>query len=188
MNVTIDGVVYIVNLKKVSEHLESWWNSNKNQLDSIKMDNGKTIDFSKKSLARIGFKTLMTPIFLPMIHMLYKFKQLSPPQKEKHEDLLDYMTVAIIKFIGELDGDKLYVESMEVYNSDCRRVSSIATYEPISDRQLGQSDEHKEDTQERTGGETCFSGGEVGDGENVSYEDVDQKEIRSTAMAERLPP
>ena len=186
MQVIIDGHIYIVDLKKVSDHLKIWWETNKQQMDKIKLDNGKTFDFSPKSISRIGFKTLMTPILIPGIHMLYAMKRVEPPKKEKHQDLLDYSTLALLGFIAELDGDKLYVESLEDHNSNSRRVSSIATYAPIPNGQLGQSREYNEDTEVSTRGEARVLSGQIGNGQDVSIESDSQEETGSTTVAERI--
>jgi hypothetical protein len=188
MEVKIDSVIYNLDLKKVSDHLKNWWIVNKNTLNTIKTDNGKTIDFSSKSLARIGFKTLMTPVLIPMVHMLYGFKKITPPLKEKHEDLLDYVTVALINFIAALDGDKIYVESLAVPNGNSRRISSIATYEPEKQPTDGRDEQSGENTEVSTRGETRIPSWTLRNGQDVSDESSDQEESGDTAMAERLPP
>jgi hypothetical protein len=186
MQLIIDGAIYKVDLKKVSTHLQEWWNSNRTQLDDIKLENGKSLDFSQKSLARIGFKTLMTPILIPMIHMLYAFKHAEPPKKERHQDLLDYATLAMLGFIGELDGDKLYVESLEDTNSNSRCIKSIATYGQERYGQLGQPGEHNKDTEVSTGGQACIPGGPFRNGEDVSAEIDSEEKARSPTVAEHI--
>ena len=132
MQLKIDRVIYNVNLANVARHLQVWYNNNKHLSDTLILENGKKIDFSRKSLSRIALKTALVPIAIPTLQATYKLKGAELPPHEKHEDLIDYCIFHMLGLIALFDKDKLYVETLECDKSDERLVHAISTSEPAT--------------------------------------------------------
>lgn len=132
MKLFIDGVLYEADLKKVSEHLIAFYTENSKKMQVLDMGDGKRIDFSRKSIARIALKAAMVPIVVPVVSFLYKMRGLEPPKHEKHEDLIDWMVVKLIEFGGIIEGDvqlnAVVKEDENDSRSDYRIIKSISTF------------------------------------------------------------
>ena len=166
MRVQIDSTMFHLDLEKVSQHLISWYEDNKHYGYNMKFENGKTLDFSPKSIARIALKTALVPIALPTLKMLYGLRHAELPKHTKHEDMIDYCVVKMLGFVALLDKDYLYVETTERDRSNSRSVISISTNGP---RQLTTKTEggtKETETEVHTGGETYIRSGEDRYGEN----------------------
>lgn len=162
---------YHIDLTKVANHLISWYNENKHLADSVTLDNGRKIDFSKKSITRIALKTALVPIAIPTLKMLYAMKGAELPAHEKHADLIDYVVVQMISFLALLDQDSLYVETTEGVANNERYIHAITPNAPIpiGSRTIERAEKTEEKT-ERSGGETYIRSREDRDGENETYQ------------------
>lgn len=172
MDIDVDkSTKFKVDLGKISDHLVSWYETNKHLSDTVTMMNGKRIDFSRKSITRLALKAALVPIAIPTLEMLYKIKGAELPPHEKHADLIDYVVIQLIKFIGLLDKDSLYVETIQGNQDNERLVYAISTAVPAaitSGRDT--SGESGEAAEKRTGGEALLRSGQNGDGEDETYQ------------------
>ncbi len=168
MDINVDtSEKFKIDLTKVSDHLVAWYEHNKHLSDTVTTMNGKRIDFSRKSLTRLALKTALVPIAIPTLEMLYKMKGAELPPHEKHADLIDYVVVQLIKFIGLLDKDSLYVETIQGTEDNERLVYAISTAIPTaiaSGRDT--SRESREAEEKRPGGQALLRSGENWDGQD----------------------
>lgn len=165
---------YNLNLTKVSEHLQAWYQANKHLSDNVTLENGKRIDFSRKSLTRIALKTALVPIAIPTLQMFYKMKGAELPPHEKHEDLIDYLVMKMFGMIALFDKDQIYVETLESDQSDERLVHAISTAPPrtaLLTAGYGGTEATEED--ERPGGETYLRGREDWNGQDETNQGSD---------------
>lgn len=178
MLLNIDDSKISMDLQKLSSNLELWYKANKHYGYTIETEKGH-VDFSPKSIARIAMKAAMTPIAIPMIHMIYKFKGRPVKPHEKHEDLIDYFVLSFIRYIALFNEDKIYVKTVECSGSDERTVVSITTIIPSTPTE----NERREIGPGSTGGAAYVRGGENGYGENETNKGNYQEETTSTALA-----
>ena len=105
MKLIIDGIEYDANLKKVADHLVSFYTEASKKMDEIDVGSGKKLDFGRKSFVRTIMKAAIVAFVVPMLGMLYGMRGLPPPKHEKHEDLIDWMVVKMLEFGGIIEGD-----------------------------------------------------------------------------------
>lgn len=131
MRLIIDGVQYDANLKKVAEHLSSFYIDNSKKMQVIDVGPGKRLDFSAKSIMRTTMKAAMVPFVVPVIGMLYRMRGLPPPERKKHEDLIDWMVVKMIEFAGIVESDVQLNANSKAHEDDDgshhRVIESIST-------------------------------------------------------------
>lgn len=177
MRIHADETMYHLNLKKVSEHLQAWYQAHKETMDTLTTSEGKTISFARKSLARLALNAALVPIGIPALKMLYGLKGAEIPHHDKHEDLLDYLSMSMIGFLAILDEGYLYVETLEGAGHDSRTVNSISTHEPvaIAAGSEGRTEEEEETLSPR--GETYLYSGQNGYGENQVDQGDYQEEV-----------
>lgn len=132
MRLVIDGVLYDVNLEKVSEHLQAFYLEQSKSMQVLDVGGGKKLDFSKKGVIRIGMKAAMVPFVIPVIGMLYRMRGLEPPKHAKHEDLIDWMVIQMLKFAAIIEGDVQLNASSKAAEDDNnghhRVVESLSTF------------------------------------------------------------
>lgn len=174
----IDDSKISVDLQKLSSNLELWYKANKHYGYIIETEKGH-VDFSPKSIARIAMKAAMTPIAIPMIHMIYKFKGRPVKPHEKHEDLIDYFVLSFIRYIALFNEDKIYVKTVECSDSDERTVVSITSIVPSTPAEVGT----KEIESGSAGGAAYVRGGENGHGKNEVNKGNYQEETAGAALA-----
>lgn len=148
MRLIIDGVQYDADLKKVADHLTSFYIENSKKMQVIDVGEGKKLDFSRKSLVRTAMKAAMVPFVVPVIGVLYRMRGLPPPKHEKHEDLIDWMVVQMIKFGGIVEGDiqlNAYSKASEDDDgSNHRVIESLSTFgSNVFSRRLVGSEVHE---------------------------------------------
>ena len=165
MRIQLDNTTYHINLEKVSLHLQAWYRDNRHYGDKVEVD-GKTIDFSRKSVARIALKTALVPIAIPALRMLYKIKGAELPSHEKHEDLIDYCVERMLGIIGLFEKDSIYVESIETTECDVRLIDAISTSLP---KRIARTGVEKEAKESSSRGEALLRGGEDGNGQDETY-------------------
>ncbi len=188
MIIKMDGKYYNLNLTNVSRFLQQWYDTNKHHLDRIETDNGKTIDFSRKSILRIGFKTAFMPIGLPALKMAYKMRGQELPRHEKHEDFIDYFMYHAFGLISLFDREFIYAESIESSKNNGRDIVTVLTHEPLS---IGTSTTTGKEIATTEAyiparGEALSSSGENWHGENQTDKRDYQEETDSTASTECL--
>ena len=128
MKVTIDSDQFYINMGQVMKHIQAWYDSKNANMDDIQLKNGKRIDFGKKSLLRLGTKTLLTGIAIPMLSDMYTDRGLTLPPHEKHADLIDYLVKSILELAAIVEKDvNIYATSTTINDSNVRNVTSIST-------------------------------------------------------------
>lgn len=167
MKLQIDETLYQLNLTKVSQHLQMWYESHKYESDTLTMGDGRTIDFGRKSVARIALKAALTPVAIPALRMLYALKGAEIPQHNKREDLIDYCVMTLLGFIALLDEGYLYGETLEGPGHNQRIINSLSTHEPTA---IGSGRSERESTgaeeTDNPGGETFLYSRQDGNGED----------------------
>lgn len=92
---------------------------------------GKAIDFSRKSVARVGVKTLIAPFILGILQEMYKEKGLSLPEhnrKNKEIDFIDYVILCFIKYMSYMEKElTFYVKTSQDSNNCSKVIESIST-------------------------------------------------------------
>ena len=176
MEIQTDEIRYHLNLTRVSQHLKTWWKAHEHDTDVIETADGRKIDFSRKSLARVALKTAITPIVIPCMRMLYATKGAEPREHIKHEDMLDYAIDCLLGFIAVLDDGELYVETVERDGSYYRHIQSISTHAPIAQLNGRAQEAAREESSVSPRGEALVYRRENRDGENSSDETGDTSE------------
>jgi hypothetical protein len=136
MRMTIDGVSYSFSVGKIVEAIRTKYMLSIGQEEvKLTMPNGKKIDFGKKSLLRIGIKSLLVPILLPMLTDAYEKAELTLPEHEKHSDYIDYIVLNALAYIVETERNiDIHATSTPDITSNVRHVTSISASrrEPIA--------------------------------------------------------
>ncbi len=128
MRIQLDYTTYHIDLEKVMLHIKSWYIVNNEKMSVMQLNNGKTIDMGKKSLLRIGLKTALIPIAIPMLKQLYKSRGYSMPEHKKHSDLIDYIAFCLLDFITLIEKDvNLYAISIPLDKSSDRCIKTLST-------------------------------------------------------------
>lgn len=131
MRFWIDGEEYYVNGGKAMEHLASFYKARSEDPQQIlELGNGKKLDFTRKSITRTVMKAAMVPVVIPVIGLMYRMRGLEPPKHEKHEDLIDWMVLKMIEFVGIVEQDihlHATTTSHENFGSSIRRVDAVST-------------------------------------------------------------
>lgn len=199
MRFIIDGVPYDLNLTRVGQHLQVWYEQNKYALDKIELESGKSIDFSRKSVARIALKTAIMPVVLGSLKMVYKMRGAELPKHIKHEDFIDYAIHNALGILALFDREGLYVETLERPESHGRIVDSVSTQptRAIPERTIAAGVVHGtgevfsttvEEADSDTRGEALLRGRQNGHGENQAYQGDYTQEAFGTTQPERIPP
>lgn len=177
MRIRIDNIFYNLNLTRVAEHLQAWYQTNKHSGDTIYLENGKKVDFSRKSITRLALKTALVPIAIPALKMMYKMKGAEVPPHEKHEDLIDYLILNMLGAIALFDKDNIYVESIESSERHIRLVESISTKPPSPVTKYIPAIEEKSSF---SGGTALVHSGEDGYGKDETYQRDNMEENSDT--------
>jgi hypothetical protein len=126
MKFFIDNQEYELPLSTIANRLEEKYLLLKDK--PLKMPNGKTFDFSRKSLLRTALKSALVPIVLPILQGMYEENFLILPPHEKHSDLIDYLIIHALRFIGLMEGKiNLNVTTSEDNDSCIKHVTSVST-------------------------------------------------------------
>lgn len=188
MKFILDGKTYDLNLTNVSKYLQQWYEANKNKLDKIETENGKTIDFSRKSVLRIAFKTAFMPIALPALKMTYRMKGSELPPHVRHEDFIDYFMHNAFGAIALFDKEKLYVESLESPYDDSRLINSVTTHAPIQiPTHAASTEEPDQEEGSSARGETLLHSRQNGYGQDEVNQRDYTEEVVSPTDVKRLP-
>lgn len=131
MKIFIDNQEYEIPLSTIANRLEEKYMLLKDK--PLKMPNGKVIDFSRKSLLRTGLKSVLVPIVLPILQGMYQENFLILPPHEKHSDLIDYVIIHMLRFIGLMEGKiTLNVSTIEDIDSCIKHIKAISTVRKTS--------------------------------------------------------
>jgi hypothetical protein len=175
--IQVDQQRFHLSLRKISLNLRSWWKEHEHDADTIEISEGRTIDFSKKSLARTAVKTALTPVAIPCLRMLYATKGAKPREFDrKNEDMFDYIVDVLMGFIAVLDDGYLYVETVGRDGSNDRYCQSISTHEPVYALTAGSTSEQEQESEVGTGRETLVYRGENWNGQDILHENIDTQE------------
>jgi len=177
VRIVLDGKVYNVSLSNIAKHLSAWYDTNKYLLDSVQLENGRKLDFSKKSILRIGLNTALVPIAIPALKMVYKIKGSELPARKKHEDFIDYFMISSFNALRLYDREILHAESIESIEGDSRDIHTVLTNVQAIARD-GNSPHSSSKTEEDIGarGKTLLCSGENGYGEDETNQGDDREE------------
>lgn len=159
MRIVIDSQVYRIHLDRIAHTLQILYNRNKDKVDHEQLlPGGVKIDFSRKSLLRTGFKSLLVPLILPIINAMYESKGIQIRPRVKHEDLIDYIVECVLTFIAIAEGDiQYYVTTAKDNQSFERYITSVSPARPDA---IGQPDGRSDDINEQEAVEANeYSGG-----------------------------
>lgn len=178
MLIQADKEVFHLSLKKVSDNLRVWWMLHEHDADTIELAEGRKVDFSRKSAARVALKMAITPIAIPALRMLYKTKGAEPRAFDrKNEDMFDYIVDVLLAFVAVLDDGYLYVETIPGSGSNDRYIQSISSVKPNTTAAIeGPRETENQESEERPGGETLVHSGEDWYGEDVLHQNGHRQE------------
>jgi hypothetical protein len=131
MILVIDGQEYQVNMGKASEHLATFYITKSKENEVITLENGRKLDFTKKSVIRTAMKAAMVPFVIPIMGLMYKLVGIEPPKHTKHEDLIDWTVLKMLELFTHVEGDiqiNAISSPVEDSTSNVRRVESISTH------------------------------------------------------------
>lgn len=183
MKITVDEILLTLDLQKASEYLKEWYKNHKQEFNTLTLPDGRSVDFGPKSVLRLGLKTAMLPVIVPVVRMLYMTKGAEPRKKEKHEDLIDWFVEQLICFVAVMDKDAVYVETLEGSSSYSRTVNSVSTHVPnyITTTVLREAEESKDTF--GPGRETLVHSRENGDGQDQASEGDNTQEDFDTTVS-----
>lgn len=130
MRLYIDGIEYQVDGEKALEFVKAFYLRESEKMETIDLQNGKRLDFGKKSIVRLAMKTAMVPFVVPVINLLYRLRGMDPPRHEKHEDLINWMVVKMLEFGMAAEKDVVLhaiSTAMEDHGGNIRRIESLLT-------------------------------------------------------------
>jgi hypothetical protein len=93
MIIVIDEKGYTFDTGKIGDIIALMYEKYGNNSFEI---NGKTYDFTRKSLLRITVKQFIVSFVLPFIYSMYEQEKIEYRKPNRHEDMLDY-TIELIK-------------------------------------------------------------------------------------------
>ena len=126
----LDGQKYFYDVKEIADKLKTAYLLSKDRV--LVLGKKKTeVNFQRKSLLRLGIKSLLVPIALPILEDMYESQGLELPKHEKHADLIDYILLNILEFIKVIEKDitihATSIESIDGGGKDIIAVSSHGT-------------------------------------------------------------
>lgn len=174
MKVILDGVVYTISLSDLASFIQAYYKHNASAMNKITFDNGRTIDFSSKSIARIALKTALVPIAVPMLKLIYGKFGLELPKHDRHEDFIDYFVHHTIGILRLFEMGSIYVQTIEsIDDNNGKTVISLSTNAPGAIASPSNENTREESRQEETigtGREALVHRGENGYGQDETSE------------------
>lgn len=124
MRIKLDDVWYSVNLGQVCDSILNAYTSFSN--GNVKLGN-KSMDFSKGSILRLGVKSAITPILLPLIQDMYEKQGWQLDKPAKHTDLIDYIIISTIEYFKKLQSESIIYATSKATEGDCRVIKTVST-------------------------------------------------------------
>lgn len=144
MNINVDDDLYEIDTDRIFSNINSIYTRYSYNANEISLKNGKTINFSKGSLLRVGIKQLVSMTLIPILKDLYESCniEIEPFDKRGELDAIDYFVKCSINFISYLTkGKNIYVSTIRIDESNSKRITSISTTLSNKERKTSSGEE-----------------------------------------------